>query len=85
MEGELSYLENKTEGKRNEYKREKTKEIGFSIPLEAFSADHVINTKVELHLKGSVSLLSPKGIRRSKFKLGSRVPLDPLFKNNFLN
>lgn len=85
MEGELSYLENKTEGKRNEYKREKTKEIGFSISLEAFSADHVFSAKVELHLKGSVSLLSPKGIRRSKFKLGSRVPLDLLFKNNFLN
>ena len=85
MEGELSYLENKTEGKRNEYKREKRKEIGFSIPLKAFSADHVFSAKVDLHLKGSVSLLSPKGIRRSKFKLDSRVTLDPLFKKNFLN
>lgn len=85
MEGELSYLENKREGKRNEYKREKRKEIGFSIPLKAFSADHVFSAKVDSHLKGSVSLLSPKGIRRSKFKLDSRVTLDPLFKKNFLN
>ena len=84
-ERELSYVENKREGKRSEYKRGKTKEIGFSIPLEAISVDHVFSAKVQLHLKESVSLLSPKGIWRAKFKLGSSVTSDLLFNSDFFN